>query len=317
MSLAVIRVAGFVILGLAFSVTAGAADEFQRLTCKMGECVWYRIDNRLDIKLTESGKLVGATTAECTTQTKAEEEYPKTYRCRETDTRQQDYVANCSLAIPAISFKDNQGKWQRTKLSISEDAEFGYNRSSIDLYLRICHDFVRGSESLDMLGARYGYRSRAKEIQRSEQDAVAAIADLVTEKQVESTISSEAEGTSAKLEGFQTPSRNIFCQVLTFDSDEPSSLRCDVINIEGPFPTKPRNCRDTDWGQAFAVSAGGKGGQRICYTDSVISESLPVLSYGLTFKTKDFVCKSETIGVTCLNSRDHGFFVSKRKQLLF
>jgi hypothetical protein len=89
-----------------------------------------------------------------------------------TKTTRQDYVAHCSTRATSIAFKDNKGQWHRTQLSISKDGEFGYNRSSIDLYLRICDDYLRKEESLDMLAAKFGYRSRMKEIEGNEQDTI-------------------------------------------------------------------------------------------------------------------------------------------------
>lgn len=116
-------------------------------------------------------------------------------------------------------------------------------------------------------------------------------------------------------EGFQTPSRNIFCQVLRFD--KPYSLRCDILNLESPIPPRPRDCRDTDWGQAFEIAENGNSGHRICYTDTVFSETLETLPYGAAFRTREFVCTSETSGVTCANTAGHGFIVSRRKQSVF
>lgn len=296
---------------------ARAADEpFLNLTCKMGACTWYRIENRMDIKQSETGRLVGATLAQCETHSKDGADYPTSYQCKPQEIRPLDYVANCSVVAPSVAFKDNNNKWQRTKLSLSEDAEFGYNRSAIDLYLRICHDYVRGRESLDMIGAKFGYSSRAKKIESADQDTVDTIADLATERRVaQSAPQPDRSNAPAPVEGFQTPSRNIFCQVFRFD--RPYALRCDVMNLEGPVPPKPRDCRDTDWGQAFAVAENGAVGHRICYTDTVASETLETLPYGTTFRTKEFTCKSETNGVTCSNAGGHGFFVSRKTQSTF
>lgn len=301
------------IFSVAVSSSGHAADDsFVNLTCKMGSCTWYRLANRIEIRPTETGRLVGATFEECTTSTKSDEDYPKTYQCKPIEVRSQDYVANCSLSAPSVALKTESGEWGRTKLSISEDAEFGYNRSAIATYLRICHDFVRGQESLDMVGAKFGYRSRAKQIQESDQDTLASIADLTSERGGPARSSNAAP---AREEGFQTPSRNIFCQVFRFD--KPYSLRCDIMNLEGSIPPRPSECRDTDWGQAFEVAADGIAGHRICYTDTVMSETLEILPYGVAFRSKEFTCKSETTGVTCINAGGHGFFISKRVQTVF
>jgi len=166
------------IFGLAVPVKGYAASQqrFTHLTCKMSECVWYRLTAKVDIRITDTGRIVGATTEECVTR--QEGNYPASYQCQPSKTTRQDYVAHCSTRAPSIAFKDDKGKWQRTQLSISEDGEFGYNRSSIDLYLRICHDYLRKQESLDMLAAKFGYRSRMKEIEGNEHDTINSIADL-------------------------------------------------------------------------------------------------------------------------------------------
>jgi len=171
------------LLTVFFGLTVPAASQqrFTNLTCKMGECVWYRMAAKLDIRATDTGRIVGATTEECVTQHKGD--YPASYQCQPLKTTRQDYVAHCSIRTPSIAFRDDKGKWQRTLLSISEDGEFGYNRSSIDLYLLICHDHIRHAESLDMLAAKFGYRSRAKDIEGRAQDVINSITDIANERQ--------------------------------------------------------------------------------------------------------------------------------------
>ena len=91
----------------------------------------------------------------------------------------------------------------------------------------------------------------------------------------------------------------------------------DVAIRLNPIPPRPRDCQGTDWGQAFEVAESGIAGHRICYTDTVFSEKLETLPYGVAFRTKEFICKSEPTGVTCINTLGHGFFISKRTQTVF
>ena len=71
-----------------------------------------------------------------------------------------------------------------------------------------------------------------------------------------------AHGEPDAMVGFKTPSDNIHCQVE--DWDGPVYLRCDVSEIQGRVPPKPRDC-EFDWGQAFSVSRDKRRAQRICY----------------------------------------------------
>jgi hypothetical protein len=60
--------------------------------------------------------------------------------------------------------------------------EYGYNREEITDYLRLCHSYLRpvtGGPSLDIIGARFGYRSRYDSLGDSEHDDVAELRDLV------------------------------------------------------------------------------------------------------------------------------------------
>ena len=140
------------------TATAAGAETFVQTNCHMGGCTWSAITSKIVIEKTGNGTLVGATFDECGTTHRGK--YPKTYSCRKSEIRQAQYVAFCSTKNPSIAYKDGS-KWARTKLSISDDGEFGYNIMSITQYLRICHDFTRtGQESLDMIGAKFGYKSR-------------------------------------------------------------------------------------------------------------------------------------------------------------
>lgn len=114
--------------------------------------------------------------------------------------------------------------------------------------------------------------------------------------------------------GFKTPSNNIFCKVETEGSL--SSLRCDIMNLsKSSIPSRPKNCTD-DWGQAFTVTNNSTIGKRICYSDTVMDNNLPVLQYGKDWSFKTFKCHAKQDGIKCVNNKGHGFTISKEKQNL-
>ncbi len=122
--------------------------------------------------------------------------------------------------------------------------------------------------------------------------------------------SARSQGTRTGPAGFKSPSNNIHCQY--FDGE----LRCDIAQISSPLPPKPRDC-ELDWGQAFAVAADSRIGQRLCHGDTAADPSLPTLPYGSTWRRDGFTCTSEQSGVTCANALGHGFSLSRNVQRLF
>ena len=112
--------------------------------------------------------------------------------------------------------------------------------------------------------------------------------------------------------GFQSPSKNIACAY--FDYDKQNTLRCDIAAIDNK-PRRPAGC-DLEYGQAFEMNAIGAA-SRICYGDTVIDTSLPVLAYGEVWQRGGFTCTSEQTGVTCFNEDRHGFSLSRAKQEIF
>ena len=120
-----------------------------------------------------------------------------------------------------------------------------------------------------------------------------------------------AHGEPDAMVGFKTPSDNIHCQVE--DWDGPVYLRCDVSEIQRRVPPKPHDC-EFDWGQAFSVSRDKRRAQRICYSDSVRDEGLPILAYGSTWRKAGFTCVLRPRGLTCSNRFGSGFRLSRSSQ---
>ncbi|AWM03504.1 DUF6636 domain-containing protein [Bradyrhizobium amphicarpaeae] len=112
--------------------------------------------------------------------------------------------------------------------------------------------------------------------------------------------------------GFQTPSKNIACQVFTDNSE--AVLRCDIMNID-TRPRRPADC-ELEWGNAFEMSVKGAAG-RICAGDTIMDPSLPVLAYGEVWQRAGFTCRSEQTGLTCFNAMQRGFSLARTKQEVF
>lgn len=112
--------------------------------------------------------------------------------------------------------------------------------------------------------------------------------------------------------GFQTPSKNIACQVFTDNGQ--GVLRCDVMAID-TRPRRPADC-DLDYGHAFEMSAKANAG-RICAGDTIMDPSLPVLAYGEVWQHAGFTCRSEPTGLTCFNAMQRGFSLARARQEVF
>jgi hypothetical protein len=109
--------------------------------------------------------------------------------------------------------------------------------------------------------------------------------------------------------GFKTPSYSIYCVL------EDSWLRCDMKQISGPLPARPRDC-SFQWGDAFVIEPSGLG-YRLCHGDTVANDALPTLSYGMTWERGGLTCKLDKTVLTCMNGAKHGFSLSKDSQKIF
>ena len=116
--------------------------------------------------------------------------------------------------------------------------------------------------------------------------------------------------------GFKTPSNNIYCLFSESSEGYPSSVRCDIKISYAPTPPRPADC-DLEWSNAYGIYDGARSGQVMCHGDTTIDNSLPTLTYGTQWRRGRISCRSETIGLTCINDMGHGFFVSRDTQRLF
>jgi hypothetical protein len=117
--------------------------------------------------------------------------------------------------------------------------------------------------------------------------------------------------------GFKTPSNNIFCVIEDpYDNHPFSDLRCDIVEGSSAAARRPNNC-PLEWGDAFSISQNGNMGVRICHGDTVRNDEMMVLPYGAVWRQRNFFCKSEINGLTCVNSKGHGFMLSRAAQRIF
>ncbi len=106
-------------------------------------------------------------------------------------------------------------------------------------------------------------------------------------------------------DGFTLPSRNIYC---LYSPDETNmALRCDIASGLVPQPKAP--CELDRTGIYL-----GKNTRAVptCAGDTVAG-NYPVLKYGRTWTQNGLKCTATTSGLTCKNSKNHGFFLSKQK----
>jgi hypothetical protein len=112
---------------------------------------------------------------------------------------------------------------------------------------------------------------------------------------------------------FQSPDGNISCLIAL---GEYADVRCDIADYVPTHTAPPPNC-DLDWGGVFTISEDDSSGQLGCVGDTIGGPGGRKLGYGETETLWKFSCTSEKTGMTCTNSKGHGFTVSKAKQTLF
>ena len=68
---------------------------------------------------------------------------------------------------------------------------------------------------------------------------------------------------------------------------------------------------------AFTIDADAKLGKAECASDEITRPDALILTPGSTWKMDGFVCQLDQRDLTCLNSKRHGFSVSKSRQRVF
>ncbi len=108
---------------------------------------------------------------------------------------------------------------------------------------------------------------------------------------------------------FKTPSGNIGCAVHAFSG---WFLRCDILS--GLVPEPLRRC-EGDWTGASLTPSGRSGA--VCAGDTVYDRRAPVLAYGRVWTRNGFRCVSRRTGLTCTNTRGHGFVLAREHSRFF
>jgi len=114
-----------------------------------------------------------------------------------------------------------------------------------------------------------------------------------------------AQGRQSVYVPFRMPSGNIACAYFT--GFGPVTLRCDILSGLKPRPS--RRC-DLDW---TGLSMGRGSATPTCAGDTVYDRRASVLTYGSVWRRGPFTCISLLIGLSCVNSTGHGFFLSKER----
>ena len=120
-----------------------------------------------------------------------------------------------------------------------------------------------------------------------------------------------AAGAGAATTFFRTPSKNIYCAWIS----APAVLRCDILSGVRPLPRRPASC-DFDWGAGYDLRRTGPA-RILCVSDSVVTSSARVLTYGWTWRRGGFICVSRRTGVRCRNATGRGFFLSRERSFRF
>jgi hypothetical protein len=119
-----------------------------------------------------------------------------------------------------------------------------------------------------------------------------------------SVVAAAAQGSSRGFVPFRMPSGNIACAYIT--GFGPVTLRCDILSGMKP---RPRGRCDNDW---TGLSMGRGTARPTCAGDTVYDRNAPVLKYGSVWKRGPFTCLSLLVGLSCVNTTGHGFFLSKQ-----
>lgn len=122
-------------------------------------------------------------------------------------------------------------------------------------------------------------------------------------------LTSSAVSAQPRMSGFKTPSGNIVCVYFA------GSIRCDIGTGVRPLPRRPKDC-DVDWGQGVSLARSGRA-WIVCAGDTVMFVDVPTLAYGRTWKRGDITCVSRSVGLTCRNRSERGFFLSRERTRRF
>jgi len=118
-----------------------------------------------------------------------------------------------------------------------------------------------------------------------------------------------ASARTAAYVSFRTPSGNIYC-AYSSGLGAPAFLRCDIRSHLHPAP-RPHACVEGVYGESVGMTKTGAA-HVLCISDTTYNPRAPVLAYGMSWARDGFLCTSRATGLTCTNSRGHGFFLSRQ-----
>jgi hypothetical protein len=107
---------------------------------------------------------------------------------------------------------------------------------------------------------------------------------------------------------FRTPSKNIYC-AYSSGLGAPAFLRCDIRSKLRPAP-RPHACVEGVYGESVGMTKTAAA-HVLCISDTTYNPNARVLAYGTSWARDGFRCSSRASGLTCANSRGHGFFLSR------
>jgi hypothetical protein len=107
------------------------------------------------------------------------------------------------------------------------------------------------------------------------------------------------------LQLFQSPSRNISCQLYLFQPNV-GSAGCEISESTWVVPPRPSNCQGR-WGNAVGL-VQGRAAALNCHSDTLFGGNPPTLPYGASRTLAAITCDSEPAGITCRDSTTGHFF---------
>jgi hypothetical protein len=129
-----------------------------------------------------------------------------------------------------------------------------------------------------------------------------------TEKEAEEA---QEPSRTVHLRTFRSPSGNIGC--ILFEG----GARCDIRKRDWSPPPRPASCSDqVDYGQGVEVSRAGEA-LFVCAGDTALDPSASSLAYGTASQIGGSECISRKNGMTCVNQKGHGFFLSVQSYQVF
>jgi hypothetical protein len=127
--------------------------------------------------------------------------------------------------------------------------------------------------------------------------------------------SAATASTSARIQFFRTPSKNIGCIYSPAGGGLKAALRCDIRSGIKPKPARPKRC-DLDFGDSYQLEKTGHA-TLVCHGDTALDPRAKVLAYGKTWRAGPISCASSQAGLRCSNGSGHGFFLSREHSYRF